>query len=151
STGSPDTAYVQWIYVGAGVVSRTWTVKMPMPGTFEFRLFLNNGYTRAAASPTVAVKPPVLTVDAANVLGGTDVTVTPTNGLGGPQDWLACAYAGSRDTSCIEWVSVGSGVASRRWMVTTPTAGGTFEFRLFLNNGYTRVATSPPVTVAPGP
>jgi hypothetical protein len=26
------------------------------PGTYEFRLFLNNGYTRAATSPTVTVQ-----------------------------------------------------------------------------------------------
>jgi hypothetical protein len=28
-----------------------------------------------------------------------------------------------------------------------PTTPGTYEFRLFLENGYTRAATSPPVTV----
>jgi hypothetical protein len=26
------------------------------PGTYEFRLFLNNGFTRAATSPTVTVR-----------------------------------------------------------------------------------------------
>ena len=28
-----------------------------------------------------------------------------------------------------------------------PSTPGTYEFRLFLNNGYTRAATSPPITV----
>jgi hypothetical protein len=28
-----------------------------------------------------------------------------------------------------------------------PSTPGTYEFRLFLNNGYTLAATSPPVTV----
>jgi hypothetical protein len=30
-----------------------------------------------------------------------------------------------------------------------PSAPGQYEFRLFLNNGYTLAATSPPVTVGP--
>jgi hypothetical protein len=42
---------------------------------------------------------------------------------------------------------VGSGVSTRTWTVTMPSTPGTYEFRLFLNNGYTRGATSPPVTV----
>src|SRR5262249_5106996 len=42
-------------------------------------------------------------------------------------------------------------VTTRTWTVTMPTTTGTYEFRLFLNNGYTRAATSPPITVTPGP
>ena len=34
--------------------------------------------------------------------------------------------------------------------MTTPATGGTYEFRLFLNGGYTRAATSPAITVTPG-
>ncbi len=58
-TGSPNTSYLQWTYVGAGVTSRTWTVTTPTtPGQYEFRLFLNNGYVLQAASPAVAVTTP---------------------------------------------------------------------------------------------
>ena len=40
--------YIQWVYVGTGVTTRTWTVTMPATaGTYQFRLFLNNGYTSA--------------------------------------------------------------------------------------------------------
>jgi hypothetical protein len=42
--------------VGSGVTAKTWTVTVPSPGTYEFRLFLNNGYTRAATSPTITVQ-----------------------------------------------------------------------------------------------
>jgi len=57
--GSPNTSYLQWTYVGAGVSTRTWTVTMPTtPGTYEFRLLLNNGFTRAATSPTVTTISP---------------------------------------------------------------------------------------------
>jgi hypothetical protein len=77
------------------------------------------------------------------------VTTTLTNGLGGAKDWLALASTTAANTSYIQWVYIGSGVTTRTWTVTMPTTPGTYEFRLFLNNGYTRLATSPPVTVAP--
>jgi hypothetical protein len=56
STSAPNNNYLQWVYVGAGVTNRTWTVNMPAAaGTYEFRLFLNNAYVRAATSPAVTV------------------------------------------------------------------------------------------------
>jgi subtilisin len=154
-TGSPNTSYVQWTYVGAGVTTRTWTVTMPgTGGTYEFRLFLNGGYTRAATSPTITVTgppAPTLAVNTTTAVGGSAVTVTLTGGAGGAQDWLALAPVGSANTTYVQWTYVGSGVTTRTWTVLVPSAGGTFEFRLFLNGGYTRAATSPAVTVTPGP
>src|SRR5262249_43297393 len=56
ATGSPDSSYLQWTYVGSGVINRTWTVTMPSTaGTYEFRLFVNNA--RAATSSTITVDP----------------------------------------------------------------------------------------------
>ena len=53
-TDAPDTSYLQWTYVGAGVTDRTWTVTMPETvGTYEFRLFVHN--VRRATSPPVTV------------------------------------------------------------------------------------------------
>ena len=56
-TGSPDSAYVQWTYVGWQVTAKTWTVALPSAGSYEFRLFLDNGFTRIATSPTVTATP----------------------------------------------------------------------------------------------
>jgi hypothetical protein len=54
--GSPDTSYLQYVYVGAGVTDRLWTVTMPTAaGTYEFRLYLSNSYTVTARSPAVSV------------------------------------------------------------------------------------------------
>jgi hypothetical protein len=56
ATGAPDTSFLQWTYVGASLTTRTWTVNVPATaGTYEFRLYPNGGYTRAATSPTVTV------------------------------------------------------------------------------------------------
>jgi subtilisin family serine protease len=152
STSASNTSYLQWTYVGAGVTGRTWTVTMPASaGTYEFRLFVN-GYTRVATSPAVNVTPappPALAVNASSVSAGAPVTVTLANGYGGSTDWLALAATGAPNNNYVQWVYVGSGVTARDWTVTMPSAPGTYEFRLFLNNGYTRAATSPPVTVVP--
>jgi hypothetical protein len=77
------------------------------------------------------------------------VTVSLTNGYGGTQDWLALASTSGANSQYLQWVYVGPGVTTRTWTVTMPTNPGTYEFRYFLNNGYTRGATSPTVTVTP--
>jgi subtilisin len=242
ATSAANTSYVRYTYVGAGVTTRTWAVAMPStPGTYEFRLFPNNGYTRAATSPTVTVtqgtnpppalssisptatvagsgaftlnvtgnnfvqssvirwngadRPttyvgatqllaaipasdvaaagaaqvtvftpapggglstaqtftigtaPVLTVSATSVSPGANVTVTLTNGTGGAGDWIALAGTGAGNTSYLRYTYVGQGNTTKTWTVAMPTTPGTYEFRLFLANGYTRAATSPTVTV----
>ncbi len=156
SSSSPNTSYVQYTYVGSGVTTRTWTVTMPATaGTYEFRLFLNNSYTRAATSAPITVLPPTttpsLTVDATTVQGGANVTVSLVNGYGGSGDWLSFALTSAANTSYVRYTYVGTGVTTRTWTVTTPLAGGTYEFRLFSSNSYTRLATSAAITVTPGP
>jgi subtilisin family serine protease len=244
-TGSADTSYVQYTYVGGGLTTRTWTLNAPSAGTYEFRLFLNNGFTRAATSPPLTVETvpnpvPVLTsispsrapigsagfslsvggtgfaptsvvrwnganrattfvsatqlrasipaddlsatglaqvsvfspepaggvssalpftitpsasltVSATSVQSGDAVTVTLTNGPGGPGDWIALATTSASNFSYVQYTYVGGGVTSRTWTVTMPATGGTYEFRLFLDNGFTRAATSPPIIVTSRP
>jgi hypothetical protein len=122
---------------------------LTVPGTYEFRLF-TDGYTRRATSAPITVTvgtPPSLTVSTATVARGGSVTVTLANGYGGATDWLALAQSGSPLTSYIQYSYVGQNVTTRTWTFTMPNTPGTYEFRLFLNNGYTLLATSPPVTV----
>jgi subtilisin len=154
-TSAPNTSYLQYTYIGGGVTTKTWTVSMPQaPGTYEFRLFLNNGYTRAATSPPVTVTgsstTASLNVSATTVSGGSPATVTLTGGSGGAGDWLAFAATSAPNTSYLQYIYIGAGVTTKTWTVTTPIAGGTYEFRLFLNNGYVRGATSPTITVTQG-
>jgi hypothetical protein len=163
-SGSPNTSYVQYTYVGVNVTTRTWTVNMPSTaGTYEFRLFSNGGYTREATSPPVTVTtsgggggggegdPATLAVSTTQAAGGQAVTVTLTNGFGGATDWLALAATSAPNSSYIQYVYVGAGVTTRTWTVNMPTQSGTYEFRLFRNNGYVRAATSPAVTVTAAP
>jgi len=157
--GDPDATSIQWIYVAPGATTATWTVTMPAtPGDYEFRLFENNGYTRLATSPTVTVQAelpeppppaasPTLEVDMTSVSGGGSVTMTLTGGPGNSYDWLALAGVGDPDATSIQWIYVAPGATTTTWTVTMPATPGDYEFRLFENNGYTRLATSPTVTV----
>ncbi len=151
--GTPDTSYIDYVYVGTGITTRTWTVTPMATGSYEFRLFINGGYTRVATSPKVTVTPPPpasLTVSATTIPLGNSVTVTLVDGPGGEGDWLALARVEDPDTTYRQWTYVGALVTTRTWTVT-PDAVGAYEFRLFIDGGYTRVATSPRVTVSPPP
>ena len=87
----------------------------------------------------VAVDPPAtLTVNATTVGPGSAVTVTLANGYGGAKDWIAVAATGAADRTYMQWTYVGTGVTTRTWTTTMPTTAGTYEFRLFLNDGFTR-------------
>ena len=119
------------------------------PGQYEFRFFPNDTFTRLATSPAVTVPGPALAVSATTAPPGGQVTVTLTNSPGGAQDWLALATVAAPSTSYLQWVYVGAGVTTRTWTVTMATTPGQYQFRLFLNNGFTLAVTSPPVTVAP--
>jgi subtilisin family serine protease len=242
-SSAPDTSYLQWVYVGAGLTSRTWTITVPTAsGDYEFRLYRDNGYVRSATSPTFTVAPgiptvtsiapatvvvgspdftlavsgtgftpaalvrwngadrpttfvsatqlrasiaaadlsaaataqvtvfvpppgggtsgtttftilssgppsPALSVNVSTVPAGAPTTVTLTNGYGGATDWIAFASAASPNTGYLQWIYIGAGTTTRTWTIAAPSTPGMYEFRLFLNNGYTRVATSQLVTV----
>ncbi|MGH9141629.1 MAG: S8 family serine peptidase, partial [Vicinamibacterales bacterium] len=89
-----------------------------------------------------------LTVSATQVPPGSPVTVTLTNGTGVALDWVALAGHTAPDTNYLQYRYVGAGVTTTTWTVTMPATLGVYEFRLFANDGYTRLATSPTVTVA---
>ena len=112
------------------------TVSSPAPG----------GGT-SAPMPFIVAPPPSLTVSATTVARGATVTVTLSNGVGGLYDWLSFASVAAANSSFVTFVYVGGSTTTRTWTVTAPSMPGTYEFRLFLNNTYTRTATSPPITV----
>jgi hypothetical protein len=118
------------------------------PGTAQVTVFSPppGGGTSAASTFTV-VPPPVLTVDATTVSPGTPITVTLTNGLGGLYDWLSFTPTSAPSISYLSFIYIGGGTTTRTWTVTAPQTPGTYEFRLFLNNSYTRSATSATITV----
>ena len=112
--------------------------------------------TVAAVPPEPPPPPPPppppatsLDVSATSVSGGDSVTVTLNDGPGNVYDWLALAGTSDPDTTYVEFIYVGDGVTTTTWTVTMPATPGDYEFRLFENNGYGRLATSATVVVNP--
>ena len=102
-----------------------------------------------SASRTLTVSGPSLALSAVTVPAGGSITVTLTNGPGGSTDWLGLGAVGTADVgSNVRWTYVGAGVTTRTWTVNVPATTGQYEFRLFLNDGYVRAATSPAFAVA---
>lgn len=81
------------------------------------------------------------------------------NGPGNALDWLALVAVGAADTAHAgNWLYLNctktapsSGRSSATCPFTMPTIPGTYEFRLFANNGYLRLATSNSISVATPP
>jgi subtilisin family serine protease len=94
---------------------------------------------------------PTLTVSSSSVAPGEPITVTLNDGPGGDVDWLALAGTGDPDTTYLQWIYVIPGATTATWTVTMPTSDGNYEFRLFENGGFTRIATSSTVTVGSAP
>jgi hypothetical protein len=97
--------------------------------------------------PFAIVQGATLSVSTTTAAPGTSVTVTLRGGLGGWADWIAFAPTSAPNISYLAYTYIGNGVTTRTWTVAMPQQPGTYEFRLFLNNGYSRTATSPTVTV----
>jgi hypothetical protein len=164
-SGAADTSPTKWFYTatcgpttGTPKASGSCSLTMPAAGTYDLRLFRNGGYTRLANSRplTVVSSLPTLTVSPATVSPGALATVA-WQGVVSPaaNDWIGLYKAGADDTAAVRWVYASSctatasttGKASGSCPLALPTAPGTYEFRLFANNGYTLLATSPAITV----
>ena len=117
-------------------------------GTAQVSVFTPAPGGGTSGSLTLTMVPaPTLSVSTTRAAPGTSVTVTLSGGLGGASDWIALAPTSAPNTSYVAYTYVGSGVTTRTWTVLMPQVTGTYEFRLFPNNGYTRAATSVTVTV----
>jgi hypothetical protein len=67
------------------------------------------------------------------------------NGICAPtsKDWIGIYLPGAANTSYVAWrYTTGAASGSVQLTVPASTAPGTYELRLFANNGYTRLGTS---------
>jgi subtilisin len=168
-----DTEFIDWIYVSCSQAPNSaqpdgscpFVLSANLaPGTYELRLFANDGFTRLATSNTFTVTggdgEPTLTVSPTSILAGGTLTVTwggitmPT-----PTDWIGLFAPGAADTEFIDWIYVScsktpgnpqvSGSCS--FVVPVSLAPENYELRLFANDGFTRLATSNTFTITSGP
>jgi 5-hydroxyisourate hydrolase-like protein (transthyretin family) len=127
------------------------------PGTYELRLFANNGYKRLAVSNTFTV--------AGGCTGGGSLSASPTSVAAGGSltatwgsicaptttDWIGLYLPGAPDSSYLaNRYTTGTASGSVPFTIPATLAPGTYELRLFANNGYKRLAVSNTFTVAAG-
>jgi hypothetical protein len=92
-----------------------------------------------------------------SVVAGSSAMVAVSAGPGNVTDWLGLYAAGIADANPITWTYLGgstappaTGLSDATLRFQVPTSAGTYEFRLFASNGYTRLATSV-LTGSPSP
>jgi len=110
-----------------------------------------------ATAQTISVNgeaPPV----AVSVGATTSVTIAVADGPGNATDWVALYPAGAPNAGYLSWSYLSgtaappaSGLMSASFTTYAPLAAGTYEWRLFANNSWTRLATSSEVTVSASP
>ena len=122
------------------------------------RLFSNDGYVRLAISSPIVVAGVGVTLSAtpATVARGGTLTATwsgiPNTSA---RDWIGLYTPGAAATAYLQWMyvscaktaSVGRSAGVCPFIVPGTVAPGTYQLRLFANDGYTLRATSPNVMV----
>ncbi|HSC96833.1 MAG TPA: S8 family serine peptidase [Burkholderiales bacterium] len=143
--GAANTSYVAWGYT-TGAASGSISLVLPgslAQGTYELRLFSNGSYTRLATSNTFTVGAACsgganLSASPASVPRGGTVTATWSNVCSPTsRDWIGVFAPGAPNSYYVAWRYT-TGTASGSVPLTIPSslAPGTYELRLFANNGY---------------
>ena len=145
--GATSGQYLAYQYTG-GKASGTMSFNMPTAaGEYEFRYFIENGFTEKARSNAVTVGSTGLTASPSTVARGGQVTVTWAAPTGASvRDWIALYKVGDPNTSFGAWIYT-NGAATGTHTFTMPNVAGQYEFRYLLNNGYTDAMRSNTVTV----
>ncbi len=152
--GDPDGSYLWADYTG-GTASGSRSLTAPSAaGQYEFRYFLQDGYTLAVKSNTITVGSSggtyTLSGSPGTVSAGASLSVSWTAPSGRPgTDWLGLYQVGDPDGSYI-WADYTGGAASGSRSLTAPSQTGQYEFRYFLQDSYTLAVRSNPVTVEGG-
>jgi hypothetical protein len=150
-----DTSYVVWSYTtGAASGSLSLAVPASAPsGTYEVRLYAENGFTRLAVSNLVSVGP-TLTMSPTTVASGGSATVSWA-GIIAPTatDWLALVPVNAPDAGYVAWgYASGSAEDGMLFVLPSNVPSGSYTLRFFAHNTLTRLAVSNIVTVTgPGP
>ena len=126
---------------GRRIYATLWSFVSSMGG------WVTNQYTYTASGGGSTVSAYTLNAPA-TAKPGSIITVNWTAPSGhSANDWVGLYRPGAPDTSFISFQYIPTATSGTLNFVA-PAAEGGYEFRSFLNNGYTRVATSNPVTVS---
>ena len=115
------------------------SAKLDSPPTLD----TSAGIDATAAVDTV---PQMLAPDKLIYAPGAQLTATYNNGSTDTTAWIGIFPVGAADTAYRDW-DYTDGATSGTMVLNVPATPGTYELRMFADNGYTRIATSTPFTV----
>src|SRR3954449_10282300 len=122
NVGTADTAALKWVFTSSCTQTSGSTAKasgscsLAMPstaGTYEFRLFANNAYTKLATSQQVTVgasgtpspTTAVLVASASHVSAGGSLAFNWSNvSSAAAKDWVGVYKVGQSDATAIAWI-----------------------------------------------
>lgn len=136
--------FVDWVYTG-GQTAGAVTFSNLAGGQYDARVFENDTYTIIGSASFSVAGTPTVTTDASAYLTGSLVTTSYSNLPGNPTDWVALSTVGSPDTSFVVW-KYAQGASGSSSFGNLPA--GTYEARIYVNDSFTRIATSAPFTVS---
>ena len=109
-----------------------------------------------AAVRACPLGPSSLTVMTPTVNPGGTIRIDVVDGASRARDWVGLYTNGAADVAFANWFYLNgqktvpsAGVAAVSLQFPAPLTPGTYEARLFFNGGYTKLATSTPITVLP--
>jgi hypothetical protein len=147
---------VDWKYLNGattapatGLTGATVSFAMPgTPGTYVLKFWA--GSTLLAASETITVASPAITVSTTTAAPGEVVTATVVNGPGNRTDWVAIHVTGA--SAYLDWkylngsqTAPATGVTGAAVTFTMPTAAGSYTLKFYAGNAL--LATSAAVVV----
>lgn len=137
------------------------TITMDVAQGGSFKYISEAGGTTSPTPPSPTPVGPSLSVSPTSVSPGSSVTAS-WNGVSSPTvtDWIGVYVPGAADsaynptswryTSSCTQTAGSTAKTSGSCSITMPSTTGTFELRLYSNDGYTRLATSSMISVVNG-
>ena len=164
--GSLVTSYRDWKYLNGGhgkpaggVANAAVTFTLPETlGTYTLRLFTNDSYNEVASSAPIMTTIPTVTLSETSLNAGATVTVRIADGTGLPGDWIALYDTRGGPAEYLQWQYLNgsharpaNGFVESSVTFTVPSTAGTYNVRLFRNDSYALMTTSPTITVSAPP
>jgi uncharacterized protein YerC len=143
-----DRSYLSYAYINK-LPNGQYTVEAPKElGSYEFRFFKDSGYTKIGTSSIYQVVQytPTISVNASQFQPEQTITASYANAPEYSTAWIGFYKSGNADRSYTSYEFLKG--TSGQYSVTAPKEAGQYEFRIFLDNGYTRLASSQSVTVS---
>jgi predicted Zn-dependent protease len=142
--------YVKYQFL-QGKTAGTLTFTAPSTtGSYEFRMFLNNTWKKLATSNTVTVSgsATILQASPTTISQGGIISVNYSGAPGNYYDWIGMFEIGAENGKYIYYQYLWGATSGTLSFTAPQNTASTYEFRLFRNNTYLKLATSNPVTVA---